>query len=120
MLEVEGVRLSIVPHPKNDVSMYLGAQMPADVATLSPLISYVVRIRSHAAGELDLLERASRQEKPELRSELAWWAESALMRDGRIIPLLRLEAWLARRHALQNVRSGGGGELMLGEAWWSP
>jgi MarR-like DNA-binding transcriptional regulator SgrR of sgrS sRNA len=120
LLEVERVSLSFARWSDGGGSMTLRAQMPADVETLGPLLDNVERIRSQVAGELDLLQRASRQEDPELRSELAWWAESSLMRDGRMIPLLRLEAWLARPQALRNVKSGAIGELLLDEAWWAP
>jgi MarR-like DNA-binding transcriptional regulator SgrR of sgrS sRNA len=118
-LEIEGVRLSLVDRSDGEASMTLLAHMPAAAEVLTQLLADVARMRDHAAGELDLLQRAAEQNKPELRAELVWWAESALMRDGRIVPLLRLEAWLARNPALRDVGSGDGGELLLGDAWWA-
>jgi hypothetical protein len=119
-LEVEGVRLSLEQPAREAASISLLAHRPATPDALSSLIDRLSPMHTEAAGELDLLERAFRQTDPAVRDEMAWWAESSLMRDGRIIPLVRLDAWLVRRHALRGVRNGANGELLLGEAWWLP
>ena len=50
----------------------------------------------------------------------AWKAEQLLLGDARVIPLIRLHAWLAYRSSLAGLDPGAEGEFRLEEAWWLP
>jgi MarR-like DNA-binding transcriptional regulator SgrR of sgrS sRNA len=106
VLEAEGVRLSLSPI---DVRRFPG-RLPEGVASIAlvrarrrpPDVVSAVReiiepLGEEATAELDLLERAARHDDEGVRTEMAWWAESSTLRDARIVPLVRLHYWLARR-----------------------
>jgi len=44
--------------------------------------------------------------------------ERSLLLQGRLVPIVRLDAWLATRRALKGVRPGNYGELRLDRARW--
>jgi MarR-like DNA-binding transcriptional regulator SgrR of sgrS sRNA len=54
------------------------------------------------------------------RAAAAWKAEELLLKDARVVPLIRLHAWLAHRPSLTGLDPGPEGELRLEEAWWLP
>jgi ABC-type transport system substrate-binding protein len=56
----------------------------------------------------------------ESRSSLVALAEDAVLMDARLIPLLRLDAWLALAPGLRGVETGWSGDLALEKIWWSP
>ena len=66
------------------------------------------------------LEEASRVAEPEERLLAAGRAEAALLRDARLIPLVRLHAWLATDARLVGIESGPAGTLRLDDAWLLP
>ena len=45
-------------------------------------------------------------------------AEQAMLADARIVPLVRLDAWLALPHGLKGVSAGAYGVLRLEKARW--
>jgi MarR-like DNA-binding transcriptional regulator SgrR of sgrS sRNA len=106
VLEVERVRLSISPvdrialhvQPSGgalSMALLLYRQQQPDAVT--DLQEILEPLGEEAAAELDLLDRAARHSDDGVRSEMAWWAESSMLRDARIVPLVRLHCWLARR-----------------------
>ena len=54
------------------------------------------------------------------RAAGAWKAEELLLADARVIPLIRLHAWLAYHSSLAGLDPGPEGEFRLEEAWWLP
>jgi hypothetical protein len=106
VLESEGVRLALSPIdggllpgrlPEGEASMALVRARRRPPDAVSALREIIEPLGEEAAAELDLLERAARHDDEGVRSELAWWAESSMLRDARIVPLVRLHHWLARR-----------------------
>jgi MarR-like DNA-binding transcriptional regulator SgrR of sgrS sRNA len=97
VLEVEGVHLSLSPADGKAASMslLLASRRPPDVVTAVREI--MEPLGEEAAAELILLEKAARHADEGVRAEMAWWAESSTLRDARIVPLVRLHSWLARR-----------------------
>ncbi len=53
------------------------------------------------------------------RENLATLAEDALLIDALVVPLVRLEAWIAVSPALEGVQPGLTGELALEKVWWN-
>lgn len=96
VLEVEGIRLTLSAADDQAASMtlLLARRRPPDI--VGALREILEPMGEEAAAELDLLERAARHSEEDVRSELAWWAESSMLRDARIVPLVRLHSWLAR------------------------
>jgi len=54
------------------------------------------------------------------RRSLVGLAEDAMLMEARLIPLLRLEAWLAMSPRLRGVDTGWSGDLTLERIWWAP
>jgi hypothetical protein len=73
-----------------------------------------------AQDALQALTAASAAGDQESRKHLAELAEASLLIDRRLIPLIRLEGWLAWREGLAGVKVGPAGILHLEEAWWKP
>jgi hypothetical protein len=96
VLEAEGVRLSLSP-AEGEASMALVRAMRRPPDVVSAVREIIGPLGEEASAELDLLERAARHDDEGVRTEIAWWAESSTLRDARIVPLVRLHYWLARR-----------------------
>jgi ABC-type transport system substrate-binding protein len=73
---------------------------------------------SAAQGAGQYLEQA-RAASGATRDGLAALAEDALLMDALVVPLVRLEAWVAIAPGLEGVQPGLTGELALGNIWWS-
>ena len=71
-----------------------------------------------AAATLLRLDRASRIALGHRRDERAALIEESLLADARLIPLLRLHAWLVRSRDLTGVGAGRYGILRLDRAAW--
>ena len=69
---------------------------------------------------IEALEEATGPTHPGARLEAARRAEAALLRDARLIPLVRLHAWLASDPRLVGVTAGAAGILHLDGAWLVP
>ncbi len=86
-----------------------------------PVVAILPLVRAGGlAGEgaAHYLEQA-RNAAGEARENLASLAEEALLIQALVIPLVRLEAWIASAPALEGVKPGLTGELALEEIWWS-
>ncbi len=99
-------QLSLVTHRALTADPLLGL-----IDTLWPL-------GRRAAPELGRLETASRLADPGQRRELAGAIEATLVDSGRLVPLVRLHAWLATRPELGRVETGSYGVLHLDRARW--
>jgi hypothetical protein len=67
----------------------------------------------------ELLERAAWWEDERERRSAAVFAEDSLLRPARLVPLVRLQSWLATRPTLRGLEPQGWGELGLERAWWA-
>jgi len=72
-----------------------------------------------AIGALESAAEIDPQRGPE-RAEAAWNAEHLLLVDARLIPLVKVHAWIALHPKLTGIAPGPYGELRLEEAWWLP
>jgi len=84
------------------------------VATIEPL---VVAAGGAAEGSRHYLGQA-KSVSGETRTNLATLAEDALLIDALVVPLVRLEAWVAMSSRLRGVGPGLTGELALEKTWW--
>lgn len=104
--DVERAELTLVAHQR----------WSADpVVALEPLVSVA---GSAAEGATHYLEQA-RSASGAAREGLATLAEDALLIDALVVPLVRLQAWVAMSPALEGVQPGLTGELALEKAWWN-
>jgi hypothetical protein len=127
VLEQEGVVLQLVPGPVVHLRRSLeegGAQM-AIVAHRPPtgdpvlaLLDTLWPLRATALEASERLERATRIEDADRRRERAAEVEAELIERGRLVPLVRLRAWLARHADLSGVESGAYGVLRFERAEW--
>jgi hypothetical protein len=62
----------------------------------------------------------ARHVSPHARGGAAGEVEARLLREARLLPLVRLHGWMVVRRGLHGVRIGPGGLLSLEQAWWSP
>jgi hypothetical protein len=127
VLEQEGVALRLEPGPEVHVRRSLdeGRVQMAVVAHRPPvgdpvldLLDTLWPLRATAAEVLGRLERATRIENAGRRRERAAEVEAELIERGRLVPLVRLRAWLARRVDLSGVEPGAYGVLRLEGAEW--
>jgi ABC-type transport system substrate-binding protein len=84
------------------------------VIALAPLVS-----AAGTAGQdaRDYLEQA-RSASGATREGLATQAEEELLTDALVVPLVRLDVWVAVSPALEGVQPGLTGELALEKVWW--
>jgi len=84
------------------------------VVALAPLVSAA----GAAAEGAGLYLEQARSASGAMRDGLATLAEDALLIDALVVPLVRLEAWVAMAPALEGVQPGLTGELGLEKTWW--
>jgi len=114
-LEVQGLESAL---ERGEVAMALLSSRPANDDPILRLSQALAPLGPSAADALQRLKHAN-PTAPALRGDAAWLVEHGLLLDARLVPLLRLEAWLAVRDGLRGVRSGATGRLELERAWWS-
>ena len=85
------------------------------VVALAPLVSAAGSAGKGARYYLEQAQSAAAA----ARESLASLAEDALLIDALVVPLVRLEAWVAVSPALEGVQPGLAGELALEKAWWN-
>jgi hypothetical protein len=131
VLETQQVELSIVPMEREalrralrsgDVEIALLAHRPGSEDPVLALEGTVWWLGEGAADARAMLAEASGidPEQAEARADGAWNAEELLLLDARVIPLIRLHAWLAYRSTLAGLDPRVGGEFRLEETWWLP
>jgi MarR-like DNA-binding transcriptional regulator SgrR of sgrS sRNA len=126
-LSLEGVELAVEPRERNqlrreleqgEVAMALLAHHPPLRDPVLRLLDTIWWLGPGAADAIGGLRQASGRVDPELRADAAWLAEYGLLVDLRLVPLIRLHAWLATDPALRDVAAGPSGRLRLDRAWW--
>jgi len=85
---------------------------------LLALLDTLWPLRTTAGEELRRLERATRIPDFERRRARAGQLEADWLADGRLVPLVRLEAWSIRRRALAGVEFEAAGIVRLERAMW--
>jgi hypothetical protein len=126
VLEREGLRVRIEPRdpralpPDGITHATLVAHQPPVSDPLLALLDTLWPLRETAAEEVRRLLRATRVVDTAGRRESAAEVEAILIESARLVPLVRLHAWLALRPGLDGVGSGGIGVLRLDRAEWVP
>lgn len=126
-LQLLGIELALDPlaagepgpaNPGGPWSMRLLAHAPRSRDPVLALVDTLSALRPGTDVALRLLDQASIPPDLQARRAGAWLAEDALLLETRVVPLVRLEAWLAARVGLRGVTTAPG-ELGLGGAWWT-
>jgi hypothetical protein len=119
--ESPNLHLELVDEPAPSV----GSQMrllahhpPVDDALLS-LLDSLWFLRGVATDEIRRLLRATQIDDAGRRRESAAQLEARLIKDGRLVPLVRLHAWLIGRRDLTGVDAAAYGVLRLENAEWA-
>jgi MarR-like DNA-binding transcriptional regulator SgrR of sgrS sRNA len=131
VLETERVELSLVAMDQHEirqalresqVEIALLAHRPGSEDPVLALEGTVWWLRSGADDAWAGLVEASGIDPRQMaaRAEGAWVAEELLLGDARVIPLIRLHAWLAYHRSLAGLDPGPDGSFRLEEAWWLP
>lgn len=128
VLELHGVELELDPRDaaelaaalsRGRLSMALLAHRPGLADPVLALTESLIGLPGLPAGAREALLESSRQVDPRERRLAARRVEGGLVREGILIPLVRLHTWLASDPALRGVRTGADGLLFLEEAWWA-
>jgi len=118
LFAVDGVELQLVRAGEAEsAELILHAQQRwnADpVVALEPLVEHAGAAGEGARHYLDQARSASGA----MREGLANLAEDALLMDALVVPLVRLDVWIASAPALEGIQPGLTGELGLGNVWW--
>jgi MarR-like DNA-binding transcriptional regulator SgrR of sgrS sRNA len=131
VLDTHKVELSLVPMErgalrqalrKGEVDVALLAHQTVSEDPVLALESTVWWLGEGAAdGWNDLSEAAAVDPgQTAARAQAAWEAERLLLADARVVPLIRLHAWLAYRSSLAGLDPGPEGEFRMEEVWWLP
>jgi len=119
LFAAEGVDLRLITGDDSDrpeLILVAHQRSSADpVVALEPLVS-ATDTAGKGAGHL--LEQAG-SASGSTRESLATQIEHALLVDALVVPLVRLEAWVAVSPALEGIQPGFTGELALEKAWWN-
>lgn len=128
-MALEGLSIVIRGRPLSELvgegldgssSMALLSHSPRSVDPVLALLETVGLLGPRAAPFLELLDQASRLERPADRQAAAWFAEDALLIEANVAPLIRAHAWLAVDRGLEGVAAGPDGMPSLERAWWRP
>ena len=127
-LELHGVELALDPRDASGLSdalsrgrasMMLLAHRPGLEDPVLALTESLIRLPGVPVELLESLRAGSRSDDPRERLANARNAEAGVLRDGRLLPLVRLHAWMALDPALRDVRTGSDGLLILEQVWWA-
>jgi len=128
VLELQSVVLTLEPMPRarlvealatGSVDAALLAHRPAIPDPVLALLGTVWWLGPGAEAERAALVEAATVAAPDKRAERARAVERELLGDARLVPLVRLEAWLGRHDRLAGIAPGPDGVLRLEEAWWT-
>jgi len=101
-----------------DVEVALLAHRPETADPVLGLLGALWWLGEPVRAETLALLDCARLTDPAERAVEATRVEQALLADARIIPLVRLEAWLATNRRLAGVEVEPYGTIRLGAAWW--
>jgi hypothetical protein len=119
VLESAGVTVRLAEAQDAGFQLMLLAHRPPLDDPLLALYDTMWPLRADAAEPFRRLEQATRIEDRERRRRSAEAIERALIDDARLVPLVRVHAWLARHEGLAGVEVGGHGVLRLEHARWN-
>jgi MarR-like DNA-binding transcriptional regulator SgrR of sgrS sRNA len=124
-LKLDGVELSIRARDHAELvdagtSLILLAHRPPLSDPILALLDSLWTLGGEAEPEIARLERASRLAGSQARRDSALQAERALLAEARLVPLVRLQSWLACSPSLVGVDTGPPGVIDLRAAWWRP
>ena len=121
-LQVEGVEAEDLLDrlARGDIEAALLRHRPESPDPILALLGTVWWLGEQAEAETLALLDATRLEDPLARAEAATEIERVLLADACLVPLVRLESWLAVRTGLAGVRVDPDGTLRLDGAWWRP
>ena len=127
VLEQKGLSIRLEPASSErlrEATLESGFQM-ALVAHRPPVTDPVLALQhtlwalgNPMAEVWDSLERAAWWEEEERRRSAALFAEDTLLRQARLVPLVRVHTWLVVRPELEGVVAGPWGVLRLDRARW--
>ena len=119
VLERSGVAVRLVTGPVDQRwSIVLVAHRPQVADPLLGLLGTLWPLGESAQEEIVRLDRATRIPHDGRRRERALAIEQSWLTDARMIPLVRVHAWLARHSRLSGVQVGAFGILRLDRAEW--
>ena len=116
--ERAGVRLELVGHERDGSQLTLVTHHPPVADPLLALLDTLWPLRGMANDEIRRLLRATQIDDSDRRAQRASEIEGRLIEDARLVPLIRLHAWLAQRSDLSGVDTGRYGVLRLERAEW--
>jgi MarR-like DNA-binding transcriptional regulator SgrR of sgrS sRNA len=125
MLEPDGLAVDVQPRPSGEIraglregslQMALLAHRPSSDDPLLALRQTLEGIRG-AETAMRILDRGVERRSAAERLRSAEYAEESLLIDGRLVPLVRLQAWLVTRRGL-TIPLTGNGRPMLDQARW--
>ena len=126
-LQGQGIELTLDPRPLPALheaiaagreQMVLLAHRPPSSDPVLALFQSFRRLGRGAAEARLVLEQATLMADPGSRRRAAEYAEQTLMIEARLVPLVRVHAWLALAPGLTAVASGPNGTLDLTQARW--
>jgi MarR-like DNA-binding transcriptional regulator SgrR of sgrS sRNA len=126
-LELAGLRVELRPRGgdgspgfrEQDVAARLLLHRPRSADPLAGLTESLAGLPGVTGEVEEALRRGAEEASAEARLAAARRAEASLLREARLVPLVRLHAWLAVNRSLRDAKVGAGGTLSLRQAWWS-
>jgi len=103
---------------RDEPALTLLAHRPGSQDPVLRLTETLAELGPGSAAALRSLAEGARRETPALRADAAWLVQHGLLVNARLVPLLRVEAWLALRPGLRDVVAPCAGRLELGRARW--
>jgi len=126
VLEQDGLALDLEPRSGEERRGWLADRFQMALVAHHPPVADPVLALQHtlwplgeaAAEAFRRLDRASRISPERRRHDRAALVEDSLLADARLIPLVRLHAWLVRHNDLTGVSAGRYGILRLERVEW--
>ena len=118
VLESEGVTVRLSDANDEGLQLLLLAHRPSLDDPVLALFDTMWPLRSRAPESIRSLQHATRIADRERRRRSAAEIERAMIDDARLVPLVRVHAWLALHDGLAGVEAGGRGVLRLERARW--
>jgi hypothetical protein len=103
---------------QGDVDVALMVHRPETKDPVLALLGTAWWLGEQAREETLALVDATALEVEKARDQAAAAVEHALLEDARVVPLVRLQSWLATRDGLVGVTIDPDGTIRLDQAWW--
>jgi MarR-like DNA-binding transcriptional regulator SgrR of sgrS sRNA len=126
-LDLHGVRVDLKPLDRGELHGALRGGAAAALLVHRPrsadpvlgLLESLADLPGQPTEMLDLLRKGATESGADARLGAARGVEATLLRDARLVPLVRIHAWLAEDRDLRGVELGVDGVLRMEGAWWS-